>query len=51
MNKQSNSYTVIYIIVMVVIVGAALALTSLALKPKQQENIDADKCVRFLQPL
>lgn len=48
MNKQSNSYTVIYIIVMVVIVGAALALTSLALKPKQQENIDADKMRQIL---
>lgn len=48
MNKQSNTYTVIYIIVMVVVVGAALALTSLALKPRQQENIDADKMKQIL---
>ena len=31
-NKQSNVYTIVYIVVMVVIVGAALAFTSLSLK-------------------
>ena len=48
MNKQSNTYTVLYIIVMVIVVGAALAITSLALKPRQQENIDADKMKQIL---
>lgn len=43
MNRQSSSYTVIYIIALVLIVGSALALTSMALKPKQIENADADK--------
>ena len=48
MNKQSNSYTIIYIIVLVVIVGTALAATSLALKPRQQENANADKMGQIL---
>ncbi len=48
MNKQSNTYTIIYIIVLVVIVGTALAATSLALKNRQQENINADKMSQIL---
>lgn len=48
MNKQSNTYTIIYIIVMVVIVGAALALTSISLKDKRQANEDADKMSQIL---
>ena len=35
MNKQSNTYTIIYIILLVVVVGTALAATSLALRPRQ----------------
>ena len=42
-NKQSNAYTIIYITVMVVIVGAALAFTAMSLKDRQLENADADK--------
>lgn len=48
MNKQSNTYTIIYIIVLVVLVGTALAATSLSLRSKQQENIDADKMSQIL---
>lgn len=48
MNKQSNTYTIIYIIVLVVLVGTALAATSLALKDKQQENVNADKMAQIL---
>ncbi|WP_295728343.1 NADH:ubiquinone reductase (Na(+)-transporting) subunit C [uncultured Muribaculum sp.] len=48
MNKQSNVYTIIYIIVMVVVVGAALAFTALGLKSRQQENINADKMKQIL---
>ena len=48
MNKQSNVYTTIYIIVLVLVVGTALAATSLALKPRQQENADADKMKQIL---
>lgn len=48
MNKQGNTYTIIYIAVMVCIVGAALAWVSLALKPKQDENIRIDKMQQML---
>ena len=48
MNKQSNTYTIIYIIVLVVLVGSALAWASLSLKSKQQENIAADKMSQIL---
>lgn len=48
MNKQSNTYTIIYIIALVVIVGSALALTAMALKPMQQANADADKMRQIL---
>ena len=48
MNKQSNTYTIIYIIVLVVMVGTALAATSLALKYRHQENINADKMSQIL---
>lgn len=48
MNKQSNTYTVIYIIVLVVVVGTALAATALGLRGRQQANIDADKMTQIL---
>lgn len=49
MNKQSNIYTVIYIIVLVAAVGTALACTSLALRGRQQANADADKMGQILR--
>lgn len=48
MNKQSNIYTIIYIIVVVVIVSAALSITATALKPKQTANANADKMRQIL---
>lgn len=42
MNRQSNTYTIIYSIILVVIVGLALAIVYQALRPKQIENIDND---------
>lgn len=48
MNKQSNTYTIIYSAVMVVIVGIVLAVTYMALKPKQDENIANDKRQQIL---
>lgn len=48
MNKQSNTYTVIYIILLVAVVGTAMALTALALKPQQKANADADKMKQIL---
>lgn len=48
MNKQSNLYTIIYIVVLVIVVGAALAFTSISLKPRQLANADADKMRQIL---
>ncbi len=48
MNKQSNIYTIIYITVLVVVVGAALAFTALSLKPLQEDNANADKMRQIL---
>lgn len=48
-NKQSNVYTVVYITAMVILVGAALAFTSMSLKDRQQENANADKMKQILQ--
>lgn len=47
-NKQSVSYTIIYIVVLVVVVAAALAGVSIALTPRQNENADADKMKQIL---
>lgn len=48
MNKQSNTYTLVYIILLVVVVGTALAWVSTSLKPQQQVNADADKMKQIL---
>lgn len=48
-NKQSNVYTIVYITVMVIVVGAALAFTSMSLKDRQNENAQADKKSQILQ--
>lgn len=48
-NKQSNVYTIIYITVLVVIVGVALAFTAMSLSDRQTENANADKMGQILQ--
>lgn len=50
-NKESNIYTIIYIVVLVVLVGSALAYTSISLKDKQQENMAVDKMRQILASL
>lgn len=42
MNKQSNTYTIIYAVVLVLIVGVVLSVVYQALRPQQQENIAND---------
>lgn len=39
LNKNSNLYTIIYTVVMVVIVGALLAILATGLESKQEENV------------
>ena len=48
-NKQSNVYTIIYIVVLVVVVGCALAVTSMSLRDRQQANIKADTMGQILK--
>jgi len=47
-DKRSNIYTVIYVTVIVLIVGTALAFTSLSLRERQQTNVAADKMRQIL---
>ena len=51
MNKQGNTYTIIYITALVCVVGAVLAWVSLALKPKQDENVRIDKMQQMLSSI
>ena len=48
MNRQGNLYTIIYIVALVVVVGEALAFTSISLKDRQQANVEADKMAQIL---
>ena len=42
MNRQSNTYTVIYAVVLVAVVGVLLSVVYQALRPQQIENIEND---------
>jgi Na+-transporting NADH:ubiquinone oxidoreductase subunit C len=42
-NKDSNVYTIIFAIILVVIVGGLLAFISISLKPMQDENLKNEK--------
>ncbi len=48
MNKQSNTYTILYSAIMVILVGAVLSLVYSALKPLQDDNIKIDKMKQML---
>lgn len=47
-NKNSNGYTFLFAIIMVVLVGAILAYTSLSLKPLQKANAAEKKMMNIL---
>ncbi len=51
MNTNSNSYTIIYASVMVIIVAFVLAFTSASLKERQNENERIDKMKQILSSL
>ena len=42
MNKNSNTYQIVYSAILVIIVGAVLAFIYMQLKPLQDENRDND---------
>ncbi len=48
MNKQGNTYTILYAVIMVVVVATLLAVVSVVLKPMQQKNIEIDKKKQIL---
>lgn len=50
-NKEGNSYTMIFAIIMVVIVGGLLAFISSTLKPIQMENVKNEKMQNILQAI
>lgn len=50
-NRESNSYTFIFAIVLVVIVGTILASLSTGLKPKQNENQEIKKKMDMLKAM
>lgn len=48
MNTNNNIYTIIYTTVVVILVAAILAFTSMALKPKQEANVKAEAISQML---
>ncbi|MCQ2289487.1 MAG: NADH:ubiquinone reductase (Na(+)-transporting) subunit C [Muribaculaceae bacterium] len=51
MNKNSNTYQIVYSAILVVLVGTVLALIYMSLKPMQDENIANDKRMQILSAL
>lgn len=49
MNKQGNTYTFLYSIILVVIVAAVLSVVALGLQPTQNENIENEKRQNILR--
>lgn len=49
MNKQGNTYTFLYSIVLVVVVAALLAIVALSLQPAQNKNIENEKRQNILR--
>ena len=51
MNKQGNTYTFLYSVVLVVIVAALLSIVSLSLQPRQNENRQNEKRQNILSAI
>ncbi len=51
MNKQGNTYTIIYTSVMVIAVAFILAFAAISLKPAQEKNIAIDKMSQILNSI
>ncbi len=50
-NKDSNGYTFLFAIVLVMIVGASLASLSVSLKPRQTKNVEVKKKMDILKAI
>lgn len=51
MNRQGNTYTFLYSVVLVVIVAALLSIVSLSLQPRQNENRENEKRQNILSSI
>ena len=51
MDRNSNMYTFIFAIVMVIVVASALAFTATTLKPLQAENVRKEKMQNILSTI
>ena len=51
MNKQGNTYTFLYSVVLVVVVAALLSVVSLSLQPRQNENRENEKRQNILSAI
>ena len=51
MDRQGNTYTILYSVVLVVVVAALLAVVSLSLQPKQNENRQNEKRQNILSAI
>ncbi len=49
MNRESNGYTFLFAIIMVIVVASALAFASSALKPNQEANVKKEKMQYILK--
>lgn len=49
MNKQGNTYTFLYSVILVVVVAALLAIVALSLQPAQNRNIENEKRQNILR--
>ena len=48
MDRNGNTYTFIYAAAMVILVAAILASVAMALRPRQQNNIEVEKMQNIL---
>jgi len=50
-NKESNSYTIIFAVIMVVVVGSVLSIVASTLKPYQVKNVENEKKKNILSAI
>ncbi|MDR2835370.1 MAG: NADH:ubiquinone reductase (Na(+)-transporting) subunit C [Bacteroidales bacterium] len=51
MNKESNSYTIIFSIILILIVGIGLTLVATLLAPRQKRNLELEKKTNILKSI
>src|SRR5690606_39366620 len=51
MNRESNAYTLIFAVIMVVVVASALAIAATSLQPLQAQNIKIEKMQDILSTI